>query len=146
MTKPDSPVSGTPPSGEARLRARRSAFWRYVGIVFAASLAVGIATGVAGGLVSKGILPAALLIALWLLTMIGFAWGTRDYFRRIDEVDLQDNLWASTIGLYVYMATLGSWFVFHEVKLLPEPHDLIIAAITLSAVLIAYGIRKLGAR
>lgn len=133
-------------SGEARLKTRRAAFWRYVTIAFALSLVVGIATGIASALVSEGILPLALMIGLWTVTMVGFAWFTRDYFRRIDEVDLQDNLWASTIGLYVYVFTLGTWIVFHEIKVLPEPQDLTIAAITFAAVLVAYGARKLGFR
>lgn len=146
MTNPDSSLSGTPQSGEARLKARRSAFWRYVALSLAVSFTVGITAGMAAGLVSKGILPTALMIVLWLLTMIGFAWATRDYFRRIDEVDLQDNLWASTIGLYVYVVTLGSWVVFNEIDVLPAPQQYIIAAITFSSALVAYGIRKLGWR
>jgi hypothetical protein len=133
-------------SGEARLKARRSAFWRYVAFAFAASFAVGLAFGIASGFVERGFLPTGLLIALWLLVVIGFAWGTRDYFRRIDEVDLQDNLWATTIGFYGYIVTLGSWFMFHEIGLVAEPDDLVIAAIAMTALLLAYGARKLGMR
>lgn len=146
MTKSDTPLPSASQSGETRLKARRSAFWRYVALALAGSFVVGIITGVAGGLVSDGILPAAVMIALWLLVVIGFVWGTRDYFCRIDEVDLQDNLWASTIGLYVYIMTLGSWLLFNEINVLPSPDQYVIAAITFCSVLVAYAMRKLGWR
>ncbi|WP_324260301.1 hypothetical protein U4960_08900 [Altererythrobacter sp. H2] len=138
--------TAAPVSGEARLKARRSAFFRYVALALLAGFVAGMMSGVAAAFVAEGILPGGLLIALWAVVILGFAWFTRDYFRRIDELDLLDNLWASTIGLYTYIVVFGSWYLFHDVGLASEPDQYAVMAATLIATTIAYLARKAGLR
>jgi len=133
-------------SGEARFKAKRSAFWRYLGISFAVSLVAGIVLGTVVAVVAAGYVSVALMGVIWLVAIIGYAWFTRDYFRRIDELDLLDNLWASTIAFYVYVVTLGSWWLFHQIDVVSEPQQYIIAAVAGAALVLAYVARKLGWR
>ncbi|MFN4112372.1 MAG: hypothetical protein ACK4GD_00355 [Sphingomonadaceae bacterium] len=138
--------TAAPVSGEARLKARRSAFFRYIALFLSAGFVAGMMSGVAAAYVADGIVPAGLLIAIWALVIMGFAWFTRDYFRRVDELDLLDNLWASTFGLYVYIVVFGSWYLFHDVGLVPEPDQYLIFAATLIATTAGYLARKAGLR
>ncbi len=145
MTDTDTPISG-PNAGEARLKARRSAFWRYFGMALLIAFAAGMMSGVAAAMVENSVLPEWVLIGLWAITIAWFAWFCRDYFRRIDELDLMDNLWASTIGLYGYVVVFGSWFLFHDVGIAPPPDQIAIMLATLAIATAAYIARKLGWR
>lgn len=138
--------TGAAVSGEARLKASRAAFIRYFAFSLIAGLVAGMLSGVAGAFVEEGLLPPVVLVAVWIGVVVLFAWFCRDYFRRVDELDLLDNLWASMIGLYTYMVSLGSWHLFYDVGLLPAPDQYLIAAITLSATALAYLARKAGWR
>lgn len=133
-------------SGEARLKARRNAFLRYLGLFMVAGFAVGMMSGAAAALVEKGSLPTSALIAMWAVTIALFAWFCRDYFRRVDELDLLDNLWASTVGLYGYLVVFATWYLFNDVGIAPaiDPFAVMIATLAITAV--AYLARKLGWR
>jgi hypothetical protein len=76
------------------------------------------------------------------LTIAVFAWYSAVYFRRIDELDLQDNLWASLIGLYVYLVALPAWYFLHDLGQLPPINHWIIYMATVAAATIAYCVRK----
>lgn len=141
MTKPD--CSG---SGEARLQSRRRRWLRYLVIAFGLSIVAGMLTGEVGMLVAQETLPAAWLVAIWLVVIAGLVWFTRDYFDRVDEVDRLDNLWAGMIAFFAYLLTLGSWALFHDVGIVPAPDQYAIAAISIAAMLAAYVARKLGWR
>lgn len=136
----------TPLSGEARLKAKRNAFFRYFGLAMLAGFIGGMMSGVAAGMVEEGILPIGVLIALWGVTVALFVWFCGDYFRRVDELDLLDNLWASTIGLYGYVVVFGSWYLFHQVGIAPAPDQIAIMLATLAITTAAYVARKLGWR
>lgn len=136
----------TPLSGEARLKAKRNAFFRYFGLAMLAGFIGGMMSGVAAAMVEEGILPIGVLIALWGVTVALFVWFCRDYFRRVDELDLLDNLWASTIGLYGYVVVFGSWYLFHQVGIAPAPDQIAIMLATLAITTAAYVARKLGWR
>lgn len=142
-SKPDDAASS---SGEARLQSRRTAFVRYVVLSIALAFVVGAVSGVSAFFVEEGAFPAWLFIAAWLAAVVAMIWFTRDYFRRIDELDLIDNLWASTIGLYVFVIAYSSWFVFDLAGLGSEPDSKTLFVIVLIATGIAYGLRKLGWR
>lgn len=133
-------------SGEARLKAKRFAFFRYFGLAMLAGFIGGMMSGVAAAMVEEGILPIGVLIALWGATVALFVWFCRDYFRRVDELDLLDNLWASTIGLYGYVVVFGSWYLFHQVGIAPAPDQIAIMLATLAITTAAYIARKLGWR
>jgi hypothetical protein len=145
MTDNDAALS-SPTSGEARLKAKRNAFLRYFSLAMLAGFAAGIASGVAAAMVEDGSLPKGVLIALWAVTIGLFVWFSRDYFRRVDELDLLDNLWASTIGLYGYIAVFGTWYLFHDVGIAPEMDQIAIMLATLAITTAAYIARKLGWR
>lgn len=133
-------------SGETRLPARRLAYWRYLGIAFAVFLVAGIVSGAIGALVKTSLVPVAAMVGVWLVTTVGFAWFARDYFRPIDELDLLDNLCATTIAFYVYIITLGYWLGFSEIGLVAPTEQYTIAAIASAAAIIAYCARKLSWR
>lgn len=133
-------------SGEARLKAKRNAFLRYFGLAMLAGFIGGMMSGVAAAMVEDGSLPRSVLIAIWTVTVGLFVWFCRDYFRRIDELDLLDNLWASTIGLYGYVVVFGTWYLFHDVGIAPAPDQIVIMLATLAIATAAYLARKAGWR
>ena len=133
-------------SGEARLKAKRNAFLRYFGLAMLAGFVGGMMSGVAAAMVEDGSLPKGVLIALWTATVGLFVWFCRDYFRRVDELDLLDNLWASTIGLYGYVVVFGTWYLFHQVGIAPEIDQIAVMLATLAIATVAYIARKLGWR
>ena len=145
MTDNDAALSGSN-SGETRLKAKRNAFFRYFALAVLAGFVAGMMSGVAAALVEDGILPTSVLIALWAATVALFVWFCRDYFRRIDELDLLDNLWASTIGLYGYVVVFGTWYLFHQVGIAPEIDQIAVMLATLAITTAAYIARKLGWR
>lgn len=133
-------------SGEARLRRRRKSFWRYVALAVLVAFVVGIASGVGVALVEEEILPGWVIYIAIALIVIGFAWFTRDYYRRVDELDLLDNLWAALVAIYFYVCALPVWFVLQDAGLAPEPDHWIIWGGTMIVMLVTYGVRKLGWR
>lgn len=141
----DTTLSAANP-GEARHKARQKALLRWFGMAMVAGFVAGMVGGFAGALVADGLLPVPVLIGLWALTVALFIWFSRDFYRRIDEVDLIDNLWASTVAFYAYTIVFGSWYVFHDIGLIGPPQQLTIFNITIAAGIVAYGARKLGWR
>jgi hypothetical protein len=142
MTKPDEATL----SGETRLKARTRKFWAFCALGFALSLVIGFFTGTAGALYEEGTLPGWSIFALWAVAMAGFGWFTLEYFRRVDELDLMDNLWAAIIAFYFYVVVAPSWWMFHDLGLLGEPDQILIYFATVIVMFIAYGLRKLGLR
>lgn len=138
--------SDTPPSGEARLKVRRMRLIRYVMLALILGFGLGMGTGAVGRMVSDGVIPALALAGLWAIVLAGSIWFSRDYFRRIDELDLMDNLWASTVALYAFFGAAVSWFVFHDAGLAPSPSYEMLGLFTFTILLIAYGARKMGWR
>lgn len=133
-------------SGEARLKSRRNRFLRFCGLGFVIALATGFFTGFASDLYSDGTLPGWTLFVAWAVAVAGFIWFSWEYFRRVDELDLLDNLWCSLVAFYVYMIALPSWWLFHDLGLAPEIDHSVIYFATFGAAGVAYGLRKLGLR
>lgn len=133
-------------TGEARLRKRRNAWWRYLGIAFVASALAGFFGGYFVDAYQEGRLPLWVPVVTVVAALIALAWFTRDYFRRVDELDLMDNLWAHLIGLYGGMITFMGWYFFAELSLVAYPSALAAIALMWFFTFAAYGIRKLGFR
>jgi len=134
------------PSGEARARARRKAFYRYFGLAFLVSLIVGL---VSGGLVASyedGVIPLWMPLLAIVAAALAMIWFTRDYFRRIDELDLMDNLWAHLAGLYGGVIVFWVWYFIAELGLVAPPEASAIIGSMILIVFVAYGARKLGWR
>lgn len=141
MTKHDSSESG-----EARHNRRRNAFWRYLALAFSASILIGFLSGMASGMYASGDLPLWVPLLAGALAITGITWFSFDYFKRIDELDLMDNLWAHLAGMYGGIITIGGWYLLAELGLIrfPTAADTIIAL--LGFTFLFYGIRKLGLR
>jgi hypothetical protein len=133
-------------SGEARLKSRRNSLWRFCAMGSGIAAVVGLVTGYAGGHYENGTLPAWGLFAAWLVAVASFAWFTWEYFRRVDELDVLDNLWCCLFSLYVYMVAFPSWWLFHDLGLAPEVNHVAIYLATLGIGAIVYIARKLGLR
>lgn len=133
-------------TGEQRLKSRRNKLIRYIVLAFVISAFAGAVIGMSSEWFKDGLIPFWLLIVGWVAIVLAFAWFTRDYYRRIDELDLADNLWANTVALYFYFIVLFTWYFFHEADLTGEPQHYVIAVATFAVLVLAYGIRKLGFR
>ena len=143
MTDTSDPAA---PTGETRHTTRRRSFFRYLIVAIVVSLLAGMASGAGAAMVESGTLPPAALYLALALLVPAMIWFTRDYFRRIDELDLLDNLWASTIGLYFYIIAYALWFIVADAELVGESHSFGLFIATLGVTLGAYLLRKLGLR
>lgn len=130
-------------SGEQRLKIRRNSLLRYCALAFLVAALIGAATGMAGHWFAEGRIPAWLLLVGTAVVVAGFVWFSMDYYRRVDELDLLDNLWANTIALYSYFIILACWYFFHHAGMVREPEHIPIAIATIVILFAAYGLRKL---
>ena len=135
-----------PLSGEARLKQRRNRLFRFSAIGFVIAMGAGFASGHFGSLYSDGELPGWAIIALWLLAVTAFTWFAITYFRKIDELDLMDNLWATMVAFYFYVIAYVSWQMANEIGMLVPPNSMLIFASTMIVLFVAYFARKLGLR
>jgi hypothetical protein len=110
------------------------------------ALGIGFVSGYTVDLVATGTLPPFTVYAFLALGLAGFCWFSYDYFRRVDELDLADNLWASLFGLYFYICALPCWTFLYDAQLAPEPNNWAIYIATFAFTFIVYSIRKLGWR
>ncbi|MDC0886915.1 hypothetical protein OAS19_03910 [Altererythrobacter sp.] len=133
-------------SGEARHKKRRNAFWRYLALGIGASLIAGFMGGYFTALFENGDVPIAVPLAIFGVVVAGLMWFTWDYFRRIDELDLMDNLWAHLIGQYVAVTGFISWYFFAEIGLVGYPTAIAVITMLIGGTFLAYGLRKLGWR
>ena len=142
MTKSET----TQMSGEERLRKRRWALLRYSALGILGGMLVGMMSGMSAASYEDGNIPLGVIIAMIAVTAVGFIWFSMDYFKRIDEFDVLDNLWANTIGLYGGFIVLGSWYVLADIALVASPDAGAILGTFMGITLIAYLARKMGWR
>ena len=133
-------------SGEARLKTRRRKFFRYFTIAMIVAAAAGLLSGLATSMYEDGALPIWVPILATIVVVAGFVWFSWDYFKRIDEIDLQDNLWANTIGMYVGVITFAAWWFVADLGLVDTPPAIAIVGIMFAATMVVYGLRKLNFR
>ncbi|GAA4037938.1 hypothetical protein [Parerythrobacter jejuensis] len=133
-------------SGESRLKERRRAFWKYLALAFAAFAVLGFFGGYFGAAFGKGDVPLLVPIGVGLITLIALAWFTWDFFKRIDELDLMDNLWAHLIGQYIALTVFLGWYFLGELGLTTYPTAVAVMLAMILGTFVAYGFRKLGWR
>ena len=133
-------------SGEARERQRRRNFWRYFGLAMLASLFAGLVSGFASGAFLDGELPLWVPLLAGAIVLLGFVWFSFDYYRRIDELDLMDNLWANLIGIHIGVPVIGGWWFLSEIDLTRAPTGIEALFVFMASVGLAYGLRKLNFR
>lgn len=129
-------------SGEQRHRARRRAFWSFslAGIVIA--LPVGMSLGYLLRQGAEGDYSIAAALIAVALAVAGFVWFSIGYYRRIDELDLADNLWAGFIALHVLLVAYPIWKMLELLRLAPPPSPDLLWLGTIGASFTAYGWRK----
>ena len=135
-------------SGEQKLRESRRRSRRLVWT----GLAIGLVAGLVGGIVvgySRAAQDAGHVGVGWLawpvlaVTLAVFSWYTWTYFRQVDELDLLDNLWASTVGLYAFVIAYPGWQLLHMLDQAPPPDTQTLWWSALAAAAAAYCWRKL---
>lgn len=139
-------------SGEARERDQRRKFWKVLAIIAVVGMPVGAVFGYQfahhgfepGAAIAA--IPPWLLVVAALLYVVSIVWGTWKFLKVIDEVELHDNLWASTAGFYFYGLAFPLWWALHAAGVVGEPNDWAIFGATIVAGLLAYGLRKANLR
>ena len=138
--------------GERVEARRRKIFWTSLGIIAAGGAIVGFFTGIRAASKNVGFgeswsgLPEGLVIALMAVSLMAFLYGTWRFFKAIDEVELVDNLWASTAAYYVYGVLFPIWWVLGKSGIVAEPNDWAIYIVALGAGMVIYLGRKWRAR
>ena len=133
-------------SGEQRHRSRRKSFWIYLTVVMTLALIGSTIVGFFAGWSEIGDLPLWVPVIGWAVLMAAWLWFTRDYFRRVDELDLLDNLWAHLIGFYGLLGSFGTWWFLASVGITREPNAMAVVVVGMVVTFAAYGLRKLGWR
>lgn len=139
-------------SGEALEQKRRRRFWMTLLAVGIPGMPVGAFIGYSAGRHNMNLAEAVaslsptipLLIATSFVAMMFV--GTYFFAKAIDEVELQDNLWASSVGYYAYMVLFPTWWVLGTAGIIGEANDWIIYAVALFAGIATYAYRKWRAR
>ncbi|MEP7315621.1 MAG: hypothetical protein ABI667_02905 [Sphingomicrobium sp.] len=138
--------------GERAERQRRRRVWGAFGATAVFGLPIGFFLGRSAGR-NKGSmaeafsdLPQFVTIGLLALSVFSFLWACWYFLKSVDEVEVADNLWASTAGFYFYMVSFPIWWVLWKAKIAVEPQDWIILAASLASGTIVYLFRKWRAR
>lgn len=138
--------------GERAERQRRRRFWGAIGATALFGMPIGYFLGRAAarnrGSMSEAFasLPPAFTVGLLALSVAGFLWACWYFLKSVDEVEVADNLWASTAGFYFYMILFPVWWVLWKARIAVEPMDWIILAASLGFGTIVYLFRKWRAR
>ena len=135
-------------TGAAKYRAKQRRFWMIYAV---AALGFGILGGVMGfpvgyaegiGAPVQDFVPAPLAWALVAILLIGFLAFSYFYFTRVDEVEVQHNLWANSIGLYFYFSIYGAWLALYLLGAVPAVDGLIVFGATWAVIIFAYTVRR----
>ena len=147
-----------PGEGERLLAARRRRFWTIIAVMVASGALVGFFSGMYAGYTDaqreKGGIaalepsdfPVLLRFAAVLVAVLAFAALTWWFVRSVDELEIADNLWASTTGLYAYSIAFPAWWALWKLEVTREPDDWTIYAATLVITGLVYLWRKWQAR
>lgn len=128
--------------GEQRLKRRRRQFWMLVAAGIGLGMAMGFVMGFMGGIHQYRPVSPLIIWPAVGVSLVLFVWYCAAYFRRIDELDLQDNLWAGMIGLYFYIVVLPLWFFLNDMGQLPQINHWVVWTATMIVTLATYGWRK----
>lgn len=138
-----------PPTGEERERRHRRRFWRLLALCGVVTMPLAVFAGLSEGMWHSGVnlhVPGPLLwlgVTLTLLLYLALVWR---FFRSIDELELADNLWSSTVGFYFYVTVFPAWWVLARFGGAPPVEHWAIYFASIAAGALAYGWRKLRAR
>ena len=138
--------------GEKLHSEHRRRFWRNLMIVGIGALPIGFAIGFGAGhrggdfdafLTSA---PDWQVIALLGLAVGGVIYGSWRFYRSIDELELLDNLWASSAAYSAYSLLFPIWWILSRAGIAVEPNQWLIFMVALGGGLATYLARKWRAR
>ena len=135
-------------TGAAKYCAKQRRFWVIVSVATVALAAIGTVVGGYAGYDEGMQEPVQTFIspsiawALAALLLMGFWLFDYFYLTRADEVEVQHNLWANTVGLYCYTGVYIAWEVLHLSGAAPAVHGMTVFWLTLAATLGAYLARR----
>ncbi len=135
MTSPET-NSTSSLSGEARLHQRS----RRIRNVWIAALSVGFLGGMAFGLADGGALPLSPALFWTLLALVagGVVAVNVWFIRRVDELEVMDNLWASFVGVIAHILIGAGWVAAAARGYAPAPDVPAVLMATLVVTLLAY--------
>ncbi len=134
--------------GERAERRRRRRFWGAIGATAVLGMPLGFFLGRSAGRNQGSMaeaftgLPPSVIFGLLALSVIGFLWGCWYFLKSVDEVEIVDNLWASTAGFYLYMILFPVWWMLWQAKIVSEPSDWLILFLSLGFGTAIYLFRK----
>lgn len=141
-----------PGKGERAEAGRRKLFWTALGVIMIGGAVTGLLIGISAAhhdIKPDAIwtdMPQPIAVALIAAALVAFVYGCWRFFKAIDEVELVDNLWASTAAYYAYATLFPLWWVLAKIGVLPEPNDWAIYLIALGGGGAIYVWRKWRAR
>ena len=133
--------------GERLHASRRKHFWTIIGGLMLLGLVTGL---VAGALLAVGAereaplspMMAGIATAVIALALAAIVYGSWRFFVSVDEVEVQDNLWACLIGFYAYAILFPAWWLMARIGLLPFPDQWVMYAVIMVSGTAAYAYRK----
>jgi hypothetical protein len=133
--------------GERLEKERRKKFWRLILLLCAVGGVAGFVFGFIMGTVDatgERVSDTTRMIAVLALVVatVGGGYFSWRFFAAVDEVEVNDNLWASLIGFYVYGFAFPTWWALSWLEVLPEPNGWILYAAAMLSATAAYGVRK----
>jgi len=141
-------MMGAMMDGEQLHVAQRRRFWRTLGIAGIGGIPVGFAVGFGAGYTGGDFdafwnwAPDGLVIALLVFSLAAILYGSWRFYKSIDEVELLDNLWASSTAYSAYVLLFPLWWVLGKTGMAPPPNDWLIFLAALGAGLAFYLWRK----
>lgn len=140
--------------GERLLAARRRRFWVIVALLVGTGALIGFFSGMYAGYtdaaraeggvaaLGPGDFPVSLRIAAVAAAVLAFTALTWWFAVSVDELEIADNLWASTAGLYAYSVLFPAWWALWKLQVTAEPDDWAIFTTSLVVTAIVYFWRK----
>jgi hypothetical protein len=138
--------------GENLHAQQRKQFWRNLALagIGAAPIGAGVGWGIGR---SKGDFnafwnasPDWLILSLLALAAATIIYGSWRFYRAIDEVELLDNLWASSAAYSAYALLFPAWWVLGKSGITGAPNHWLVFVVALGAGLAVYLARKWRAR
>ena len=145
-------MMGAAMEGEQRHAEHRRRFWRTLGIAGIGGIPVGFAVGFGAGYTGGDFdafwnwAPDSLVIGLLAFSLAAILYGSWRFYKSIDEVELLDNLWASSAAYSAYVLLFPLWWVLAKTDMAPPPNDWVIFLVALGSGLAFYLGRKWRAR
>ena len=128
-------------------KEKRKRFFKYLAIAMLGFAVVGYFAGFFTARFEAGAVPLAVPLLIGAITALALIYFTWDYFRRVDELDLMDNLWSHLIGQYGALLLFLGWYFLAELGVTSTYPTAIAVILTMGGTtFIAYGLRKLGWR